>query len=112
MPDQDDIALIRLCNSDDVAPDSVIAVDAAGFAEPLAVYRLADGKVYVTDDLCTHGAASLADGFVEGDEIECPLHAGRFCIRDGRPTEEPCEEPLKTYAAVEQDGGIFIRATK
>jgi nitrite reductase/ring-hydroxylating ferredoxin subunit len=46
---------------------------------------------------------------VDGDEIECPLHAGRFCIRDGRATEEPCEEPLKTYQAVEQDGAIFIR---
>jgi nitrite reductase/ring-hydroxylating ferredoxin subunit len=110
-PEQDDIALVRLCGSDEVAAESVIAVDVAGF-DPLAVYRLADGKVYVTDDTCTHGAASLADGFVDGDEIECPLHAGRFCIRNGEATEEPCEEPLRTYEAVEQDGAIFIRSPK
>jgi nitrite reductase/ring-hydroxylating ferredoxin subunit len=112
MPDQDDIALIRLCDSDAVGPGTALAVNAPGVVEPLAVYRLAGGEVYVTDDTCTHAAASLADGFIDGDEIECPLHAGRFCIRDGRATEEPCEEPLRTYEAVEQDGGIFIRAPK
>jgi nitrite reductase/ring-hydroxylating ferredoxin subunit len=108
MPEQDDVALIRLCASDEVAPESAREVEVAGLP-PLAVYRLADGQVYVTDGICTHAYASLAEGFIDGDEIECPLHAGRFCIRDGRATEEPCEEPLQTYRAVEQDGTIFIR---
>jgi nitrite reductase/ring-hydroxylating ferredoxin subunit len=108
MGEQDDVALIRLCGADEVAPATAREVEVAGLP-PLAVYRLADGPVYVTDGICTHAYASLADGFVDGDEIECPLHAGRFCIRDGRATEEPCEEPLKTYEAIERDGAIFIR---
>jgi nitrite reductase/ring-hydroxylating ferredoxin subunit len=108
MAEQDDVALIRLCGSDEVARGAARELDVKGLP-PIAVFRLADGTVYVTDALCTHGAASLAEGFIDGDEIECPLHAGRFCLRDGRATEEPAEEPLKTYQAVEQDGAIFIR---
>ena len=55
---------------------------------PLAVFQLDDG-FYVTDDTCTHGEASLCEGFVEGDEIECPWHSGRFCIKDGKATALP-----------------------
>ena len=105
-----DTDLIYLCDAGEVAPDSVIAVEPAGLPI-LAVYNV-DGEFFVTDDLCTHGQASLADGFVEGDEIECPLHAGRFCIRTGAPTAEPCEEPIKTYPVVRQGDGVFIRAPK
>jgi nitrite reductase/ring-hydroxylating ferredoxin subunit len=108
MAEQDELALIRLCGSDEVGPGSAREVEVSGLP-PLAVFRLDDGSVYVTDGICTHAYASLAEGFIDGDEIECPLHAGRFCIRDGRATEEPCEEPLKTYEAVEQDGAIFMR---
>jgi len=99
--------LVYVCNADEVEPDSVIAV-AVGDFPLLAVYNLG-GEYFVTDDLCTHGQASLADGFVEGDEIECPLHAGRFCIRTGEPTLDPCTEPLKTYPVVRQGDGVFIR---
>ena len=47
-------------------------------------FRLGD-----TSDVCTHGGASLSEGFVVGDEIECPWHSGRFCIRDGKATALP-----------------------
>ena len=36
---------------------------------PLAVFRLEEG-FFVTNDTCTHGEASLCDGFVDGDEVE------------------------------------------
>ncbi|MFT8242966.1 non-heme iron oxygenase ferredoxin subunit [Roseomonas sp. BN140053] len=102
-----DESLIRLCGSGDVEPDGVIAVEAPGLPT-LAVFNL-DGEFFVTDDLCTHGAASLADGFVEDGQIECPLHAGRFCIRTGAPTEAPCEEPLRTYEVVRSGDDVLIR---
>jgi len=40
----------------------------------ICLYNVA-GKIYATDDACTHGAASLADGFIVNDsEIECSYH--------------------------------------
>ncbi|MFT4584640.1 MAG: ethylbenzene dioxygenase ferredoxin subunit [Gammaproteobacteria bacterium] len=74
---------------------------------PLAVYRLTDG-IFITDDTCTHGSASLAEGYLEGDVIECPFHGGAFDIRTGEPTAFPCAEALRTYAAIIQDGFVYI----
>ena len=68
---------------DDFAASDAIAVHAAG--REVAIY-LVDGTVYATANRCTHGDASLCDGFLEGHEIECPLHQGKFDVRNGRPT--------------------------
>ncbi len=78
-----------------LAENEARRVDIPG-GEPVAVFRLSDG-IFAIDDTCTHGAASLAEGFVEGDEVECPFHAGRFDIRTGAPTLHPCTIALRTY---------------
>ena len=58
-----------------------------------------DGVPYATDNVCTHGAARLCEGFLEGFEIECPLHQGRFDVRDGRALCEPATLPISVYRA-------------
>jgi len=72
-----------------------------------AVYNL-DGQYYVTQDLCTHGPGSLAEGFIIGDEIECPFHQGRFHIPSGKASFAPCTEALKTWPVQVIDGVIHI----
>ena len=47
----------------------------------IAVFRIGDAA-YATDNLCTHGHARLCDGFVEGHEIECPLHQDADRIKE------------------------------
>jgi naphthalene 1,2-dioxygenase ferredoxin component len=75
----------------------------------IALYRV-DSQVYATDNLCTHGAARLCDGFLEGHAIECPLHQGAFDIRNGQALREPAEEPLATYAVeVDEQGEIYLQ---
>ena len=76
---------------------------------PLAIFRI-DDEFHVTDDTCTHGEASLADGFIKGDEIECPWHSGKFCIRDGRATAMPAVEPIRVYKTRVIDGQVCIEA--
>ena len=51
-----------------------------------------------------HADARLCDGFLEGHEIECPYHQGRFDIRNGAATLEPCVEAIRSYP-VKVDGG-------
>jgi len=58
---------------------------------------LVGGAVFATDNRCTHGDARLCDGFLEGHEIECPHHQGRFDIRTGAATCAPADKALQTY---------------
>lgn len=81
-------------SADDLPDDDVIGIDVAG--RDVAIYKVGDA-VYATDNACTHGQARLCDGFLEGHEIECPLHQGRFDVRDGRPTCEPAAEAVRSY---------------
>ena len=81
---------------DDFDASDAIAVVAAG--KEIAIY-LIDGAVFATANRCTHGDARLCDGWVEGHEIECPLHQGRFDVRSGRATAAPAEVALASYPA-------------
>lgn len=56
-----------------------------------------DGVIYATDNMCTHAAAFLTDGFLDGDIIECPLHAGRFEVKTGKGLGPPIPCDIKTY---------------
>ena len=95
-----------LLSVEGLADGEVKKIDVPGRA-PLAVFRL-DGQFFATDDTCTHGAASLADGFVEDGQVECPYHAGRFDIRTGQPASHPCTVALRVYNVVTQGAQVFV----
>ncbi|MDX2277342.1 MAG: non-heme iron oxygenase ferredoxin subunit [Hyphomonadaceae bacterium] len=73
----------------------------------VAVYRVR-GVIYATDDKCSHGAASLSDGFIEGDLIECPAHGGQFHIPTGLPRCFPVVEAVRAYLVEVRDGVAYI----
>lgn len=73
----------------------------------IALY-LVDGAVYATAATCTHGAAQMSDGFLEGYEIECPLHQGRFDIRTGKALNAPLDTDIATYPTKIENDKIFI----
>ncbi|MES2350057.1 MAG: non-heme iron oxygenase ferredoxin subunit [Pseudomonadota bacterium] len=89
----------------DVPEDDVTSVAAGG--TELALYSV-EGQVYATANLCTHGNARLCDGFLDGYEIECPLHQGKFDIRDGRASCEPATEAVRTYPVKIENGRVYV----
>jgi nitrite reductase/ring-hydroxylating ferredoxin subunit len=74
---------------------------------PFAVFRVG-GAFFVTDDMCTHGMASLTEGTLDGAVIECPWHGGAFDVRTGQAVALPCVDRLRTYPAVIEDGWVCI----
>jgi naphthalene 1,2-dioxygenase system ferredoxin subunit len=71
-----------------------IGVNADG--REIAVFDV-DGELFATDNICTHAHAFLSDGWLDGDVIECPLHAGRFEVKTGKALGPPVECDLRTY---------------
>lgn len=96
---------IDVADRGDVPDDDVMAASAGGVE--LALYGV-DGEVYATANICSHGHARLCDGFLDGYDIECPLHQGKFDIRDGRPTCEPATEPVRSYPVKIENNRVFV----
>ena len=96
----------EVANADDVAPEEPIKVQVGD--ENIALYHV-DGEIYATSNICTHAFASMADGYQEGDEIECPLHEGRFNIKTGEALCPPVIEPLKTFPVKVEDGKVMVK---
>ena len=88
-----------------LVPDSVIHV-VVGDAE-IALFNLG-GEFYAIDGICTHGAAQLADGYIEGDLIECPQHAGSFEIKTGKAAAYPCVVDAKSYPVKVENEMILV----
>ena len=75
----------------------------------IGLVRLGEA-LHAIDATCTHGNASLCGGFVEPDgSVECPLHQGRFDIRNGQPTCDPVTDALRTYPVRIEGGRVLLR---
>ncbi len=102
----EDAGWVRAAARSDLAEGEVIGVEVAGHS--IALYD-ADGNLFATDNICTHAYACLSDGWLDGEVIECPLHAARFDVRSGKVLDPPATEDLKTYPVRIVDGEIQVR---
>lgn len=96
----------KVASATDVPEDGTLLVNLGG--EPVCLYNVG-GKIFATHDTCTHGQASLADGFIQGEEIECPLHQGKFHIETGKAVLPPCTEDIRTYAVRIENGAVLLK---
>ena len=74
----------------------------------IALFHTEDGEILAIDDTCSHQDASLADGWLEGCEIECPLHSSRFDLRTGQVDAPPARLPVRTHQVVIEDDVIHV----
>src|SRR5215469_9064408 len=90
----DERVWVRAAARGDLAEGEVLVVEVEGHS--IALYDV-DGSIFATDNICTHAYARLSDGWLDGELIECPLHAARFDIRTGKVLDPPATEDLRTY---------------
>jgi len=105
MPDNMANNIVRVCAQSEIAPDSVKAFEVGD--RRLAVFNIG-GRFYVTDDECTHASASLADGMLEGEVIECSMHFGAFHVPTGEVKAPPCAVALRTYKVIREGDDVLV----
>jgi ferredoxin-NADP reductase/nitrite reductase/ring-hydroxylating ferredoxin subunit len=68
-----------------------------------------EGKYYAISNICTHEGGPLADGTLEGFEVECPWHGSKFDVRTGEVMSPPASEPEPTYQVKVDGNSILIK---
>ena len=74
----------------------------------IVVFNLG-GEYYAIEDVCTHDGGQLTGGHVEGDQIVCPRHGARFCIRTGAALTAPAYEATATFPVRVENGEVQVR---
>ncbi|WP_454916215.1 non-heme iron oxygenase ferredoxin subunit [Xanthobacter sediminis] len=96
---------VRAASLAELLEREVIGIEALGV--PIALYSMG-GEIFATYDICSHGKARLSDGYLEGREIECPLHQGTFDICTGQAVKAPCEAPVRPFPTRVHDGEVLV----
>jgi 3-phenylpropionate/trans-cinnamate dioxygenase ferredoxin subunit len=68
-----------------------------------------NGNIHACEDICSHAYASLSEGDLNGEEVECPLHGGIFSLITGEALTPPADDPIKLYQ-VQVDGDDILIA--
>jgi 3-phenylpropionate/trans-cinnamate dioxygenase ferredoxin subunit len=98
--------LMQVGTVDDLEPGQRISVQ---IEEGLfvAIFNVG-GAYYAIEDRCTHDDGPLADGALDGFEVECPRHGARFDIRDGKVRRFPAVTPVRRFEVKIIDRAIMI----
>lgn len=101
---------LEVCAASHLGREDVIRFDHG--RKTFALVRDAEGRLFATDGICTHGNTHLADGLVKGKVIECPKHNGRFHLADGSPARAPVCRGLATFPLEERSGKLFLNVAR
>ncbi|QIL78852.1 bifunctional 3-phenylpropionate/cinnamic acid dioxygenase ferredoxin subunit [Diaphorobacter sp. HDW4A] len=94
------------CEVGAVDEGGALKIDVNGLE--IALFHIG-GEYFAVDDRCSHGNASMSEGYVEDDgTVECPLHAARFCVRTGVPLCQPATDAIRTYPVTLVDGKVCL----
>ena len=82
-------------------------------AEPIVLYRGAEGRVFALEDRCAHRQVPLHLGVVCGNELKCHYHGWAYdgtgkCVDVPYLGKDRLPNGVKSYPAREVDGLIFV----
>jgi nitrite reductase/ring-hydroxylating ferredoxin subunit len=97
---------VFLCAVDTLTEGEPKRIAVSGY-EPLTVVGIA-GRYFALSDECSHGMASLSDGWVEDGNLICSLHSGGFSLETGEATVPPCTDAIRRYDVVRDGDALFL----
>lgn len=99
---------VRVAAVDDLKVGSVIRVEVEG--EPVALANTGQEFLAVSD-VCSHEYVLLHEGWLEGEELECPQHGSKFNMRTGRVLGPPATQPIAPYQVKVDGQDVYARST-
>ena len=100
---------VKIADTKDIPPSQMKAVEVAG--EKICVANI-EGKYYAIGNVCTHVGGPLAEGTLEGYEVECPWHGSKFDVRTGEVTRSPAARSEPTFELKVDGNNILIPKPK
>ncbi len=94
-----------VAKTSDLNPGELMYVEVGN--DPVCLINF-EGDFYALHDMCTHQDASLSDGEIVGDELECPMHGGAFEIKTGLPANFPVVVPVEVFDVKIEDGMVYV----
>jgi len=74
----------------------------------VAIFRVADGRMFAVEDRCPHRGARLSAGTIyDGDKVACGDHGWGICLADGR-VEAPERGCAQTFPVKVEEGLVFV----
>jgi nitrite reductase/ring-hydroxylating ferredoxin subunit/uncharacterized membrane protein len=75
---------------------------------PILLVRRGE-RLFAMAETCSHFSGPLSEGKLDGDSIECPYHASRFALEDGRVLNGPAVHPQPCLEVRARNGQIEVR---
>jgi nitrite reductase/ring-hydroxylating ferredoxin subunit len=94
---------------DELKDGEMMLVTAAG--RELLLARVGD-EFLASDSVCTHALGYLDQGSLDGFEVICPLHSGRFDLRTGEALWGPPVDPLTAYEVRVEGEDVLVGPPK
>lgn len=96
---------LKVAQAGELPPGGKKLVEVDGI--PVALFNV-NGEYYAIEDVCTHDGGPLAEGDLQGEEIECPRHGARFNVRTGAVLCMPAVEAVECYEVKVDNGDILV----
>ena len=100
---------VKVAEVNDLPPGELMVVQPGG--DQILLVNV-DGNVYACDDICSHAFASLSEGDLSGEEVECPLHGSAFNVTTGEALTPPAFDSIKTYQTRVEGEDILLGPAK
>ncbi|MGH8726622.1 MAG: non-heme iron oxygenase ferredoxin subunit [Burkholderiales bacterium] len=100
---------LNVAKADDIEPGKWLTAEIGNTF--VAVFNL-NGEYFAIEDVCTHDGGDLASGWLEGEEIVCPRHGARFCVKTGEVRSPPAYEDVQVFPVRVEDGTVQVKREK
>ena len=85
---------VKVAAASEIPPGKAKLVEAEGLR--VALFNVG-GSFYAIDNACSHVGGSLAEGSLEGEQVECPWHGARFDVKTGQVLSAPASGDVAAY---------------